>query len=419
MEMNSGNLTVYGAYGGLHVINHAELNGGVVNARGGAGEVIFSARDYYTNANINLNGSILNISSRNHVNLYLGASGQFTITPGLTYFDDNGKIYRGNMWNEVRNIPFNTNIYPNVTHDINITSTGGNDKNYAFSASKKACNGEEVEIIAMLENYIPTDNSIMVKSVTVNGQKIANRNGHYKFNTAVTTAVTENITLTAKWYQNIIINETDINGITTPNIVNRETFEEYSVPNAPYLDGYEFEGWTVNNGESVKDASEVKTAVEALVSTDTEIAVAVSYKKLEKTHTVSLNGIGCNIRNADGETKDTYQVSEQLYATADKESADQKFSHWEINGVKVGYETTYAFRMPDKDMTLSAVYVDKETEVEKKGTAYIESVKKTGENQLSFVSVVSVPRGARILKAGVVAAMAGSFEGGILSSRIH
>lgn len=41
----------------------------------------------------------------------------------------------------------------------------------------------------------------------------------------------------------------------------------------------------------------------------------------------------------------------------------------------------------------------KKKEVEKKGTAHIESVKKTGVNQLSFVSG---PKGAKIMRAGVV-----------------
>lgn len=180
-EMNGGNLTAYGAYGGINASNHAELNGGVVNARGGQGGIIFSKRSYSVDANINLNGTILNISGYDHVNLGNGISGQFTMTPGMTYIDDNRNIYQGNNTNEVNNIPSNTSIYPNGTHDIKITSTGGNENNYAFSTSNKAFKGDEVEIIVRLENYNPTDNSIMVKSVTVNGEKIASRNGHYKF----------------------------------------------------------------------------------------------------------------------------------------------------------------------------------------------------------------------------------------------
>lgn len=234
------------------------------------------------------------------------------------------------------------------------------------------------------------------------------------------TTVTEDITLTAKWYKNIVISETNINGITTPNIINRETFIEYSVQNAPYLDGYEFEGWKVND-TFYTQAETVKSVVESLVSTDTEIAVAVSYKKLKNEHKVSFDTVGCTIKNADGETKENYQVSEQLYATADQESPNQKFSHW-VRKYKdgtefiVGYETTYAFRMPDEDMVLSAIYVPDTQEIQKEGTAYIESVKKTGDNKISFVSVVSVPDGAAIKRAGLVISTQSRLNGNTLTA---
>ena len=54
-------------------------------------------------------------------------------------------------------------------------------------------------------------------------------------------------------------------------------------------------------------------------------------------------------------------------------------------------------------MTLEAVYSDVEAEVEKKGTAFIESVTLVSEGKLAFVSKVSIPEGARILRAGIVA----------------
>ena len=60
--------------------------------------------------------------------------------------------------------------------------------------------------------------------------------------------------------------------------------------------------------------------------------------------------------------------------------------------------------MPSTDgTTFTAKYVTEETDVNKVGTAYIESVTKIGENKISFVSVVSVPDGSKILRAGVVA----------------
>ncbi len=82
-----------------------------------------------------------------------------------------------------------------------------------------------------------------------------------------------------------------------------------------------------------------------------------------------------------------------------------KFSHWKVEGVSspVGYETTYAFRMPSKAMTLTAVYVDDTVEVTKKGTGYIENVYKPEAGKMSFVSILSIPDGCQMLKAGIVA----------------
>ncbi len=156
----------------------------------------------------------------------------------------------------------------------------------------------------------------------------------------------------------------------------------------------------------------VKNAVVALVASGTDVTVEVVYTKKNDTHTVSFSAaesVGCTLKNADGEeVTDTTkcQVSDQLYAVADQAAHGQKFSHWvRIQDNKqtiVGYETTYAFRMPDENMTLSAVYVAEAEEVEKVETGYIESVKRPAENKLSFVSILCVPDDCQMTKAGVV-----------------
>ena len=65
--------------------------------------------------------------------------------------------------------------------------------------------------------------------------------------------------------------------------------------------------------------------------------------------------------------------------------------------------TVNGFRMPTKNITLSAVYVDKEEEKsEAVGTAYIESVTKPADNKLSFVAILCVPDDCQMMKAGVV-----------------
>ncbi len=68
----------------------------------------------------------------------------------------------------------------------------------------------------------------------------------------------------------------DINDIATPTTVYAETYTsaDYTVPNAPYLDGYDFKGWTVND-TLYTTADEVQTAVESLVKSGTAVTVKV------------------------------------------------------------------------------------------------------------------------------------------------
>ena len=175
--------------------------------------------------------------------------------------------------------------------------------------------------------------------------------------------------------------------------------ELVNLPSAPYLDGYEFTGWKI--GDTIYDSEGLRSALVQLISQEPEsITVNETYKQKDTLYTV--NVVGGTL--ADGSTSGQVKASEQLFITACLASEGQKFSHWEKDGVIVGYEETYAFRMPSTDeTTFTAKYVTEETDVDKVGTAYIESVTKTGENKVSFVSVVSVPEDKRILRAGVVA----------------
>ena len=220
--------------------------------------------------------------------------------------------------------------------------------------------------------------------------------------------VTEDIVVQARWLKNEVnIQFIDVNGKTKSTLTVTpadNSFENVSIPeipSAPYLDGYTFKGWTV--GETLyTDADALQTALKNLVATvpEDDIIVNEVYEQKQTEFTVTV--VGGTIK--DGDVTGTFKPSDQVYVTATGGSAGQVFSHWEKDGIIVGYEETYAFRMPSFDTKLTAVYKDKPEEVlEKTGTAYIESVTKTGENKVSFVSVVSVPDDKRILRAGVVA----------------
>ena len=241
----------------------------------------------------------------------------------------------------------------------------------------------------------------------------------------VAEVVTADATYTAQFTETektVEITYVDINGHSSKLIdAGIVTFDgNIELPSTPYLDGYTFRGWTVNNSEILSTSDAVKAAAKTLVNAGTPVTIAVYYEKLSATHTVSLvSAVGATLKNSKGEeVTDTTkcQVSEQLYAIADQAAPNQKFSHWLVGGKIVGYETTYAFRMPDSDMTLSAVYVDKETDVEKSGTGYIESVKRPAANKLSFVSILCVPDDCHMLKAGVVVQRTETLNGAELTT---
>ena len=65
---------------------------------------------------------------------------------------------------------------------------------------------------------------------------------------------------------------------------------------------------------------------------------------------------------------------------------------------------------------MKAVYSSAETEIEKAGTAFIESVTTVSGNKLAFVSKLSVPEGARMLKAGIVANTEAELNGSELTA---
>ena len=232
-----------------------------------------------------------------------------------------------------------------------------------------------------------------------------NGDTQYDFNTPVTA----DITLTAHWQENTVpINYTDINGITTKlTDAGIETFEGTSLelPATPYLDGYDFTGWKVNDMDHTT-ADAVKNAVETLVKAGTAVTVQPVYTKKTETYHVKIgNGHfkGSELKEGD------YTPSTQLYAVTYYGAPGQVFQYWTATDssgktVTVSYDKEYAFRMPTKDITLSAVYGENPVEEAKKvGTAYIESVTKTGEKSISFVAISSVPDGATMKRAGIVA----------------
>ena len=199
----------------------------------------------------------------------------------------------------------------------------------------------------------------------------------------------------------VIIKSVDINGITFSQTVYTETYTDtdYTVQSVVYLDGYNFNGWKVND-TLYKTAEEVKTAVESLVREGTAVTVVTDYQKKTEQYSVTVN----NGTLADGNTQDIVQVSTLIKVTANEPESGKKFSHWTRDGITVSYNTAYSFFMPSADVALEAVYAEDQTQVQEVGTAIIESVKPDiSAGKVSFVAVVNVPANCTMVMGGLVA----------------
>ncbi|SDA09325.1 hypothetical protein SAMN02910447_00298 [Ruminococcus sp. YE71] len=100
-----------------------------------------------------------------------------------------------------------------------------------------AASGENVEL-ELSSNIAPTDPTF--KGYTASA-------GTFDGNTL--TMLDEDVTVSEEFARTeITIKSVDINGIITSTTVYAETYTtaDYTVPSAPYLDGYDFAGWKVN-----------------------------------------------------------------------------------------------------------------------------------------------------------------------------
>ena len=338
---------------------------------------------------------------------YVSGEHNWTDTSKLFTPDGNGKYTYQFTSEGVENLSFS--LYDKT------------DKKYlsmAESASLSYADGETTD-------YTLTTQSSRGKSITVTGLTAGSvvTIVYNPENNAVSVTCGEETLSTS-----IPVNFVDINGKikTVFDIYPIEgSFADVSeelvnLPSAPYLDGYEFTGWKI--GDNIYDSEGLRSALVQLISQEPEsVTVNEIYNRKETLYLVEV--IGGTL--SDGNTSGQFKASEQLFISADQASDGQKFSHWEKDGIIVGYEETYAFRMPSdlNGTTFTAKYVTKETNVNKVGTAHIESVtvhekeNTTDPTDVSVVSVVSVPDDKRILCAGVVANTEDMLNGKELTSK--
>jgi uncharacterized repeat protein (TIGR02543 family) len=380
-DVNPGNDQTWGAYyknieldlnGHTVTFGTFASNYGITIKNGTLNCMINNVSNYF--ATLTLDNAVLNTPE---------AKDEYS--QGISWMADRVEIKNGST------MVLNGNVYFNGWYsdpfDFNIDETSSVIMNNVLLSGS-----DEETVLAEIGEYLPTGYSFG-NLEDESSYRIFNADGE---------VVTDPVTLKQPDRTEVIIRYIDIDGDITSTKVYTETFTktDYTVPASPYLDGYDFVGWTVNS-RLLTTADEVQETIAALIAKNPEapITVAVVYEKKVDTFKVTV----INGSLSEGESGDNYQVGTELIATAAPAEEGLQFDHWENNGVVASYNEVYSFHVPSKELTLKAVYSSAETEIEKVGTAFIESVTTINGNKIAFVSKVSIPEGARILKAGIVA----------------
>lgn len=230
----------------------------------------------------------------------------------------------------------------------------------------------------------------------------------------------KDVTLHATWTENKVqITFTDNNNIVTTKDLGVMTEIAEAMPKPIYLDGYNFEGWTINNGETLYTTREALIeAVNAAINDPDNpqpVSVKVNYGKDETRYLVTVEGGILPQKTEGNPSKGMARVSDVITVEANAPESGMKFDHWTKNGVIVSYDTTYKFRMPAEEVIFVANYVSSSTTVTPEGTAYIESVKSPAANKLAFVAICSIPDidGYEWVAGGIVATNKASIGGNV------
>ena len=229
-----------------------------------------------------------------------------------------------------------------------------------------------------------------------------NGNEAYDF----TSAVTQNIQLTAHWSKTIEIGLVDINGFITVYECIADDFDGIGLLFAPYLDGFTFQGWRIEN-TLYADTEEAREALCEIVHSSTcpeSVMVTAVYDQKNGSSRLTVNN--GTIQNT-GETSADIRESELVIVNANEGPEDQYFLYWTrrngVDEIVVSYNSSYSFYMPSDSLILTAWYGNALPD-EQLGTAIIESVTADNENKkLIFVSVCNVPEIYTMVEGGLVA----------------
>jgi uncharacterized repeat protein (TIGR02543 family) len=166
-----------------------------------------------------------------------------------------------------------------------------------------------------------------------------------------------------------------------------------NIPGLPILNGYTPQGWDFDGDGSYDSSLDTieKAITRGLNNSSKTVTIRPVYELKNKTYTITVvNGTGGG----------TFNQNDKIVVVANSPESGKKFSHWLEGTNIVCYNTRFEFFV-DRTLTLEAVYVDIDDEVEAKGMTEIIEMYNEGNN-LVFVSLSTVPEGFKIVKAGVI-----------------
>lgn len=314
-----------------------------------------------------------------------------------------------------------TGAVKDPTNNGNGTSTSGyaiaaveNNKGYAGSPTFNVSDGTYTGAVGVvIDNVVPADKkgAITITGGTFNTELdaayIAEGYAQNKDTKKVEKIQAEarHFTITTYFAEN-----DPVNSVIYPDYY---VSGDYTLPKAVYLDGYEFVGWQIFKYGDVWDTKSADTSAEAAQSwVDGYVSAGEDFTvKLAYAPKADINWLDVEAGSIVGSktpASGQYQASTLIKVKADPAASDMKFSHWlrkDGNGdwTIVSYNETYSFYMPSNSVGLKAEYIKKETTVEEKATAVIESVTTPSNGKVAFVSVVNVPNNCTFVKGGLVA----------------
>lgn len=176
------------------------------------------------------------------------------------------------------------------------------------------------------------------------------------------------------------------------------TADAIKVPAAAIINGYVWKGWNLDGKIYSEEA--IVPVIKDKLEKGNSVSVSSEYEKVDLSYKLIVN----NGVLENGAQSGSYKTSDIITVTANDAQKGEKFAYWLKNGQIANFDSTWNFYMPEKDTTVTAVYVNESDTIKETGISSIETIKsdKTA-NQLTFVSIGSVPQGCKIEISGVVA----------------